>query len=128
MNGSRLAETVSVHSMPSSGMPSSEAMILPISTSKPTGLPSRPLRPNSGWSNLVPMVILPASFSSAIVVPASNSTASGAAGVSSSAPPPAQAPSARMLAVAMAEIIRPFLSLMFSPSYCCRCVMCLPAF
>src|SRR5690606_6925079 len=112
MNGSRFADTVSTHSMPSSGIPNSEAMILPISTSKPTGLPSSPLRPNSGWSNLVPMVILPASFRSAMVVPASNSTAAGASGVSSSAPPPAHAPRARTLAVAMAEIIRPFLSLM----------------
>src|SRR5690554_398430 len=112
MNGSRFAETVSTHSMPSSGMPSSDAMILPISTSKPTGFPSRPSRPNSGWSNLVPMVILPASLSSAMVVPASKSAAAGASGVSSSAPPPAHAPRARTLAVAMAEIIRPFLSLM----------------
>src|SRR5690554_5617597 len=121
MNGSRFADTVSTHSMSPSAIPSSEAMILPISTSKPTGLPSRPLRPNSGWSNLVPIVILPASFKSAMVVPASNSTAAGASGVSSSAPPPAHAPRARTLAVAMADIIRPFLSLILFSYFLLLC-------
>jgi hypothetical protein len=75
MNDSRFAEMVSVQVMPSSGMPSAPAMILPISTSKPSGLPSGPTRPNSGWSNLVPMVIEPASASSAIVEPSGKSPA-----------------------------------------------------
>ncbi|MCB5275559.1 hypothetical protein BJG92_03110 [Arthrobacter sp. SO5] len=66
-NASRLAETVSTHSILSAGMPSLPATSLPISTSKPTGLPSRPFWPNSGWSNLVPMVIFPADESLAIV-------------------------------------------------------------
>ena len=48
-------------------------MSLPISTSKPSGSLSGPSRPNSGWSNLVPMVMVPASASSAIVVPSANS-------------------------------------------------------
>src|SRR6478752_3859377 len=67
MKGSRLAETVSDHSILSAGMPSLAAISLPISTSKPTGLPSRPFWPKSGWSNLVPMVILPAEESLAMV-------------------------------------------------------------
>src|SRR6266540_1111961 len=67
MNGSRLAETVSTHWMLSAEMPISPATILAISTSKPSGLPSRFLRPNSGWSNLVPMVTLPACWSLAMV-------------------------------------------------------------
>src|SRR6478609_5772962 len=67
MNCSRLAETVSTHSILSAGMPSLAAISLPISTSKPTGLPSRPFWPKSGWSNLVPMVILPAEESLAMV-------------------------------------------------------------
>ena len=88
-------------------------MILPISTSKPTGLPSGPFRPNSGWSNLVPMVMVPASCSLAMVVPASNSGVCGDGWLAAGALVPlAQAPSARMLAVTMAEIIRLFLSLM----------------
>ena len=70
-NGSRLAETASTNSMSSSAMPSFAAMILAISTSKPSGSPDRPLRPNSGWSNFVPTVILPASASSAMRLPAS---------------------------------------------------------
>jgi hypothetical protein len=75
MKDSRLAETVSVQVIPSSGIPSLAAMSLPISTSKPSGVLVVGLsRPNPGWSNLVPMVIFPASFSSAIVVPASNWT------------------------------------------------------
>src|SRR6478752_1031771 len=67
MNSSRLAETVSTQSILSAGMPSLAAISLPISTSKPTGLPSRPFWPKSGWSNLVPMVILPAEESLAMV-------------------------------------------------------------
>ena len=61
MNGSRFADTVSVHVILSGSMPSLAAMILPISTSKPSGSPLGPRRPNSGWSNLVPMVMLPLS-------------------------------------------------------------------
>src|ERR1700710_206711 len=51
-------------------MPSLAAMILAISTSKPSGLPDSPLTPNSGWSNLVPTVSLPAAARSAIREPA----------------------------------------------------------
>src|SRR5215470_14131858 len=72
MNGSRLAETVSIHSMPLSGMPSSEAMIRAISVSKPSGLPLGGLRPNSGWSNFVPTLIFLAPESLAMVEPAAN--------------------------------------------------------
>jgi len=46
-------------------------MILATSTSKPVSLPSRPLSPNPGWSNLVPTFILPAAEILAMVVPAS---------------------------------------------------------
>ena len=63
MNGSRLAETVSVHLMSSSAIPSSDAMILPISTSKPSGCRSVRSSPKRGWSNFVPIVIVPASAS-----------------------------------------------------------------
>src|SRR4029453_15434313 len=87
MNGSRLAETVSTHSILSGSMPSLAAMALPISTSKPTGLPSRPFWPNSGWSNLVPMVIFLAWFNFAIVVPASK-LAEATGGVVVPLPPP----------------------------------------
>src|SRR5512141_2872543 len=70
MNCSRLAETVSTHSILSAAMPSLAAISLPISTSNPTGLPSRPFWPNNGWSNLVPMTILSADESLAMVVSA----------------------------------------------------------
>src|SRR5215212_9686422 len=69
MNGSRLAETASTNSTLSGAMPISPAISLAISTSKPSGLPSRFLRPNSGWSNLVPTLTVPASLSLAMVVP-----------------------------------------------------------
>src|SRR5215212_3683687 len=69
MNGSRLAETVSTQVMLSAEMPISPAISLAISTSKPSGLPCRFLRPNRGWSNLVPTVTLPADLSRAMVVP-----------------------------------------------------------
>src|SRR4028119_2414528 len=85
MNGSRLADTVSVQVMPSSAMPSSAATILATSTSKPSGeLVCGLSRPKPGWSNLVPMVISPAPLSSAIVVPASNSTSSATVGAGGS--------------------------------------------
>src|SRR5918997_5677645 len=81
MNGSRLADTVWVQVMPSSAMPSSPATSLAISTSKPSGSPDCGLsRPNPGWSYLVPMVIAPASLSSAIVDPAGKSTSSATVG------------------------------------------------
>ena len=70
MNGSRLAETVSVQVMFSASMPSFAAMSLAISTSKPSGSSVCGFsRPKPGWSILVPTVIFPASFSRAIVVP-----------------------------------------------------------
>jgi hypothetical protein len=47
-------------------------MILAISTSKPSGTFCGLSRPKPGWSNLVPIVTFPASFSLAIVVPSSN--------------------------------------------------------
>src|SRR6476661_7926763 len=50
-------------------MPSLAETILAISTSKPSGLPSRPLRPKSGWSNFVPTRTVPAAASLAIVEP-----------------------------------------------------------
>ena len=50
-------------------MPSLAETILAISTSKPSGLPSRPLSPNSGWSNFVPTRMVPAAASLAIVEP-----------------------------------------------------------
>src|SRR5215211_4797053 len=82
MNGSRLADTVSTHSMSSAAMPSLAATILAISTSKPSGSWVLGLsRPKPGWSNLVPMVMVPASLSSAMVVPASNSTSVSTAAV-----------------------------------------------
>ena len=65
---SRTAEGVSTKVMPSSGMPRSAAMILAISTSKPSGSPVSPLSPNSGWSNLVPTVIAPSWLTVVIVV------------------------------------------------------------
>jgi hypothetical protein len=85
MNASRLAETVSTKVMPSSGMPSFAAISLPISTSKPSGVPDGFSRPKPGWSYLVPIVMAPASFSSAIVVPASNSTSVSTAALLSAA-------------------------------------------
>ncbi len=84
MNGSRLAETVSVQVMPSSSMPSSAAMILATSTSKPSGsLVAGLSRPNPGWSNLVPMVISPAAASSAMVEPSGNSEVAAVSSVAS---------------------------------------------
>src|SRR3712207_2883409 len=85
MNGSRLAETVSVQVISSGAMPSSPAMILAISTSKPSGTPSGLSRPKPGWSYLVPTVMDPASASSAMVVPAGNSTSSATSAVFSAA-------------------------------------------
>src|SRR5690349_1706909 len=75
MNGSRLADTVSVHLILSASMPSLPAMILAISTSKPSGFWACGLsRPKPGWSNLVPTVMVPASCSWAMVEPAGNFT------------------------------------------------------
>src|SRR5690242_4287613 len=67
-------------------------MILAISTSKPAGLPSRPLSPKPGWSNLVPMVSFPAFASFSIVVPAGND----AARLTDGDAPPALSPQAAM--------------------------------
>src|SRR2546430_7349698 len=72
MTSSRTFDGVSTHSILSAEMPSLAAICLAISTSNPVGVPSRPFRPNSGWSNLVPILILPSLFSFAIVVPSSN--------------------------------------------------------
>ena len=54
---SRTPDGVSIQVILSAGMPSSSTMILAISTSKPSGWPDRPLSPNRGWSNFVPIVI-----------------------------------------------------------------------
>ncbi len=106
MNGSRLADTVSVHVILSGAMPSLAAMILPISTSKPSGSPLGPRRPNSGWSNLVPIVMLPLSDSLAIVVPASNSGLSSTSVLAPSSPPQALRARARAPAAASPLIRR----------------------
>ena len=71
MNASRLADTVSTNSTPSSGMPSLAATSLPISTSKPSGCWAGFSSPKPGWSNFVPMVMVPASLRAAMVVPGS---------------------------------------------------------
>jgi hypothetical protein len=47
-------------------------MTFAISTSKPSTLPETPFRPNSGWSNFVPTLTLPALLSRSIVEPAAN--------------------------------------------------------
>ena len=86
-NGSRLADTASTNSILSSATPSLPATILAISTSKPSGSPDRPLRPNSGWSNFVPTVSLPAAWISAMRLPAGK-VAAGSAGAATSSPPP----------------------------------------
>src|SRR4030095_11762870 len=67
--GSRLAETASENTTLSGAMSISPAISLAISTSKPSGLPSRFLSPKRGWSNLVPTLTVPASLSLAMVVP-----------------------------------------------------------
>jgi hypothetical protein len=59
--------------------------ILATSTSKPSGTPSGLSRPKPGWSYLVPTVMVPASLSSAMVVPAGNSTSSATSAVFSAA-------------------------------------------
>src|SRR5690349_2230518 len=92
INGSRLADTVSDHSILSAGMPSLAAISLPISTSKPTGLPSRPTWPKSGWSYLVPILMVPAEESFSMVVPAANvGFATGLGLLEDPASPPPQA-------------------------------------
>src|SRR3954447_21011096 len=75
MNDSRLADTVSFHWIFSGAMPSFPATILATSTSKPSGAFVRGFsRPKPGWSNLVPIVTFPASWSLAIVEPAAKLT------------------------------------------------------
>ena len=66
----------------------------------PSGSPEGPIRPNSGWSNFVPIVTLPASLSAAIVVPSSKVTSSAAGEVVSVELPPAQPASAMAPAAA----------------------------
>ena len=102
MNGSRFADTDSTHLILSSAMPSLAAMSLPISTSKPSGSPLGPRRPNSGWSNFVPIVIEPLSAILAIVVPALNCASSSTGVVAASSSPP-QAARARVRAAAVAS-------------------------
>ena len=63
MNGSRLAETVSFHSMfvrRDAELGGDELADLDVEAVR---VARRALRPNSGWSNLVPTVIVPASVS-----------------------------------------------------------------
>src|SRR5688500_7363112 len=103
---SRTADGVGTHSMSSGAIPNAPAMILATSTSKPSTSPSRFSSPKPGWSILVPTRIVPASASSAIVVPASNSGASATVGSGvSSSPPPPQAASTRADAVIMAASV-----------------------
>ena len=77
-------------------------MILAISMSKPSGA-SDPgfLEPMPGWSNLTPILMVPASLSLAIVVPAANEV-SFSTSTSGSSPP--QAVSARASAAATARL------------------------
>src|SRR6266545_878097 len=98
MNGSRLAETDSTHWMPLGWMPSSPAMILAISTSNPSRLPSRFFWPNSGWSNLVPTRTLPACWSRAMVEPSAKLAPPPAW------PPPPQAAASSIRATTVATI------------------------
>src|SRR5680860_987200 len=115
-NGSRLSDTVSFQVMSSGAMPSSAAMILAISMSKPLGSSAPGSRkPMPGWSYFTPMVTLPASLSLAIVVPSANS---GCSSTSTSAPPPSSSPqaaresaSSRLTASALALV-----NLIVSPS------------
>ncbi|MCY1234383.1 hypothetical protein D9M72_469640 [compost metagenome] len=125
MNGSRFAETVSTHSILSAAIPSLAAMALPISTSKPTGFPSRPFWPNSGWSNLVPMVILPAEDSLAMVVSAAKLGFSATGGFVVDEPPPpphALRVSARAADAATTKdfrrVINAFMTLPFIGGHC----------
>src|SRR6266511_114694 len=106
MNGSRLAETDSTHSMPLGWMPSSPAMILAISTSNPSRLPSRFFWPNSGWSNLVPTRTLPACWSRAMVEPSAKLAPPPAWPPPPSSPPQAAAPSIRATTVTTIPLAR----------------------
>jgi len=84
-------------------MPSPAAMIFAISTSKPSGLPSRPFSPNSGWSNFVPTRTLPAELSLAIVVPGSKDGLLATLTLVPPPPPPPQAAAVRASAPASAS-------------------------
>ena len=85
--GSRLSEIVSFQVILSASMPSEAARILPISGSKPVGASSAaPLKPMPGWSNLTPMVTLPASASSFIFVPSSKLLAASLSTLTSTLP------------------------------------------
>jgi hypothetical protein len=91
MKLSRFADTVSTHSIFPGSMPSLPAMILPTSTSKPSGSSvSRLMLPSPGWSNLVPILMAPASARRAMVEPAGNSAVSSTSGsgVPDSSSPP----------------------------------------
>src|SRR5918995_1712684 len=116
MNGSRLAETASTQVILSAAMPISPAISLAISTSKPSGLPSRFLSPNSGWSNLVPTRTAPASWSRAMVVPSAKLAPSLTWPPSppSSSPPQAAAASVRTSTVPASRIQRP-IRMVFPP-------------
>src|SRR6266542_2110695 len=70
MKGSRFFETVSTHCT-EVGLPKiAKDTFLATSTSKPSGLPDRPLQPNSGWSILVPTISLPRFWMASMVEPA----------------------------------------------------------
>src|SRR6266540_532469 len=97
MNGSRLAETDSTNSILLGSMPISPVMILAISTSKPSSLPSRFFWPNSGWSNLVPTLTLSACCSLAMVEPAGKLTPSLTWAPPSLSPPQALATSIKAI-------------------------------
>src|SRR5829696_1549084 len=83
---------VSVQVISSGSMPREAASTLPSSGSNPTGMSSvAPLKPMPGWSNLTPMMTLPASASSFMRVPSSNSSAALSA-TSTSTPSLASSP------------------------------------
>jgi hypothetical protein len=84
-------------------MPSLAAMILPISGSRPSGA-SAPgfLAPMPGWSNFVPILMEPASFSLAIVDPAGKEASVSTSTLPPSSPPHAERASARTAAPASA--------------------------
>ncbi len=87
-----MSEIVSFQVILSASMPSDAARIFPISGSNPLGASSAaPLKPMPGWSYFTPIVILPASASSFILVPSSKllaaSSATSTSTLSESSPP-----------------------------------------
>src|SRR5690625_1110809 len=91
-NGSRLADTVSVHSIWSGAKPREPATILAISMSKPSGTSAPgPWLPSPGWSFFTPMVRVPASFAAVHVGLSERSTSSATVYSGASPLPPVSA-------------------------------------